>query len=80
MHTFNGVKMMTRRDDESIASTIRREEGLRECKRALWVALKQVSGFRELSDTEVEMFYQVTNDKQIQELFKEVDKLFKRST
>lgn len=60
---------MTRREDESICSTIRREEGLRECKRALWVALKQVSEFRDLTDRESDIFYDITRDHQIQELF-----------
>lgn len=61
--------MMTRRDDESIASTIRREANLLECKRALWVAINQSADFRELTKIEAELIFLITNDHQIQELF-----------
>lgn len=60
---------MTRRDDESIKSTMRRESNLLECKRALWVALRESAEFRQLTDTELDIYYHVTNDHQIQELF-----------
>lgn len=60
---------MTRRDDESIASTIRRETNLTEIKRQLYVALKQVSEFRKLTGSESELFHNVSVDHRIQELF-----------
>jgi hypothetical protein len=60
--------MMTRRDDESIASTIKRETNLREMKRQLWVGIRQVSEFRKLTEVEAEIHFLLAQDHQIQEL------------
>lgn len=60
--------MMTRRDDESISSTIRRETNLTEIKIQLWVALRQVQEFRKVTEVEAEIHFLLANDHQIQEL------------
>ncbi len=48
---------MTKRDDESIASTIRREQSLSQAKQKLINAIENVSKYRSLTDVEAAILF-----------------------